>query len=372
MRVLHVVPSFYPAIYYGGPIYTVRSLCRALGDLDCEIKVLTTDANGPTRLHVETSMPTFRNGYSIRYCRTRGGTFSPRLLALLRAHIVWAEVVHLTAVYSFPTLPTLALCKLLNKPVVWSPRGSLQTWPGQAKPRLKSAWNRASLLLTNKATTILHVTSTDEREASETRLPGLRAVVIPNGVDVPETHRRSPSSGELRLLAIGRLHAKKGLENLLDACKMLPTTPGWKLTIAGTGEASYVQNLQQRIDRLKLGGRVELTGLVDGDRREQVFADADLLMVPSFTENFGQVVAEALARGVPVITSKGTPWSEVEQKGCGAWIRNDPKAIAETIGRLRRMPLDRMGLAGREWMRAEFSWAARAREMYALYQESLA
>ena len=309
VQVLHVVPSFYPALYYGGPIYSVRSLCRSLRELDCEIRVLTTDANGPVDLPVETALAKPLDGYSVRYCRRwAADSISPKLLTLLRAHIAWADVVHLTAIYSFPTFPTLALCKLLHKPVIWSPRGALQDWEGSERIGLKRIWDRMCLGLTNKASTVLHVTSFDEKVASENRLPGLRSVVIPNGVDVPPAQRRIAPSEDFRLLFIGRLHIKKGLENLLDACHRLPASLRWRLTIAGTGEPAYVRKLLERIHRLELGSFVRTSGLVEGDAREEVFADADLLIVPSFTENFGQVIAEGLVRGLPVIASKATPW----------------------------------------------------------------
>src|SRR5438874_1970191 len=115
LKVLHVSPSFYPAIVYGGPTYSVYALCRSLVNQACQVRVLTTDANGPnavlavnTRDEVEASP-----GLMVRYChRVADVSVSPTLLRLLAGYISWADVVHLTAVFSFPTIPTLFACKV--------------------------------------------------------------------------------------------------------------------------------------------------------------------------------------------------------------------------------------------------------------------
>src|SRR5206468_7028271 len=122
-------PSFYPALVYGGPTYSVYMLCRSLNGHACELRVLTTDANGPNSvLAVNTKRAVeISPGLFVRYChRIADVSISPTLLRLLAAYVWWADVIHLTAVYSFPTIPTLLACKILGKPVVWSPRGMLQ------------------------------------------------------------------------------------------------------------------------------------------------------------------------------------------------------------------------------------------------------
>lgn len=127
MKIVHIVPSFAPAWRYGGPINTVLQLCRQLARNGCEVRVLTTDANGPDAV---LDIPTARevdtgDGLRVRYCaRLMPESVSVRLLRELPRYLRWADVVHLTAVYSFPTIPTLLACKLMDKPVVWSPRGS--------------------------------------------------------------------------------------------------------------------------------------------------------------------------------------------------------------------------------------------------------
>jgi glycosyltransferase involved in cell wall biosynthesis len=219
----------------------------------------------------------------------------------------------------------------------------------------------------------LHLTSEQERLDTLARFPKLRAVVIPNGVDLPAELNSTESDRELRLLFIGRLDPIKGIENLLAACGMLPFSSqmGWRLTIAGWGKPAYVAQIKKQIVALGLTEREQMAGEVLGDAKRKLFENSDVALVPSYTENFGIVVAEALAYGIPVIASKGTPWSGLERKGCGLWVENDPATLASAIRRISLMPLRDMGLRGREWMQREFSWRSVAQQMLDLYRESV-
>ncbi len=153
------------------------------------------------------------------------------------------------------------------------------------------------------------VTKQDEARESRTRITRVAAVeIIANGVEIPQTlPSQGPwqQDGKLRLMFIGRLHQKKGIENLLQAMKRLD--PDDTLVICGTGDSEYTASLKQMTHALELEGRVQFRGQVDGPARLQAFSEADVCIVPSFTENFAMVNAEALAHGVPVIASRGTP-----------------------------------------------------------------
>jgi len=370
MRVLHVVPSFYPAFNYGGPITSVYELCAGLVRQGCEVRVLTTDANGLSAvLDVARDAPvTLPPGVSVRYCpRIFRHSVSPQLARQLAPSIRWADLVHLTAVYNFPTIPTLAACRWLRKPLVWSPRGALQRWPSSRRPVMKSGWESLCRRLAPRGM-LLHVTSEQEAAESAAKFPHTSVAVIPNGVEIPQRLEHGNGSGDLRLLFLGRIDPKKGIENLLAACQRLtnPERP-WSLTIAGSGDAVYTAGLQEDARKLGLHDRVSFVGEVRGQAKADLFAGSDLAIFPSHTENFAMVVAEALAHGVPVVASKGTPWAGVEQHGCGLWVENDPATLAATIERMSRMPLADMGQRGRRWMEEEFAWETVAREMLRLY-----
>jgi glycosyltransferase involved in cell wall biosynthesis len=374
MKVLHVAPSFYPAFRYGGPTRTVYGLCKELARQGAEVRVLTTDANGPESLvgvsgkKEELLAP----GFSVRYCRrVMRGSVSVELLWHLLSSVRWADVVHLTAVYSFPTIPTLQVCRRLEKPVIWSPRGALQRWKGSTRPWLKTVWEcLCKRVAPNR--TILHVTSMEERRDSQKRFPDFEAVVVPNGVEMPADLHSVTGNGTLRLLFLGRLHPVKGVENLLEACRLLEIGQNltWSLTIAGTGEADYVESLRSRISALGLSQKVVMVGEIVGDAKQRLFEHADLTIVPSFMENFGLVVAESLAHGVPVIASKGTPWEGLERVGCGLWVDQDPDSLAKAIELASRMPLREMGGRGRAWMKKDFSWDSIGRRMAQLYRST--
>ena len=374
MNVLHVSPSFFPASVYGGPIESVYRLCRHLALNGCSVRVLTTDANGADRvLDVDKEREVeLAEGVRVRYChRLVPHSVSFMLLRLLPSYIRWADVVHLTAVYSFPTLPTLLACKIMGKPVVWSPRGALQRWEGSTRLRVKAVWERVCRSIAPKRL-VLHVTSEEEAKESLERVRGLETAVIPNGIEIPEKVRHVDGNGTLRLVYLGRLHPKKGIENLLAACTMLNSSSGvpWSLTIAGGGDPSYTERLLCRTKEMALSKQVQMVGDVAGESKRRLFENTDITVVPSHTENFGMVVAEALTHGVPVIASKGTPWKQVEKIGCGLWVDNDPESLAKAIEQMSKMPLREMGQRGREWMGREFGWDIRAKEMIKCYEQA--
>jgi glycosyltransferase involved in cell wall biosynthesis len=338
-----------------------------------ELRVLTTDSDGPRRIDAKAFPMRLPEGYDVYYCgRWFGADIAPRMFWRLPRMIRWADVVHLTAVYSPPTIPTLALCRLFRKPVMWSTRGALQGWRERTRKNLKSVWEKTCDLLCSPDRVMLHATSEPERVASVERIKHASAVVISNGIESPPTNgnQRPQTHDGLRLLYLGRLHPVKGIENLLKA--MATMTNGVTLSVCGEGEADYQARLNSLAAELDLSQRVTFHGRVDGEAKEKQFAEADLCVVPSFTENFCNVVAESLARGVPVVASKGTPWARVTEVGCGLWVDNDPVMLAGAIRQMQGMPLSQMGERGRRWMQREFSWPNIAEQMTQQYETLIA
>src|SRR6185503_4634322 len=135
------------------------------------------------------------------------------------------------------------------------------------------------------------------------------------------------------LLYIGRLDPKKAIDNLLRALAKLRDDK-IHLRICGSGQPDYLSYLQDLRRDLALEGSVTFVGAVEGAAKMQEFLSADTLVLPSHTENFGMVVAEALAHGTPVIASRGSPWPELEERGAGYWVTNDPQSLAEAVRRI--------------------------------------
>ncbi|MGZ8158686.1 MAG: glycosyltransferase [Methylobacter sp.] len=379
MNILHITPAYYPATYWGGAIFSVYALNNALACLPgASLTVLTTDSAGPQlkdRLDQTGPNGLYPNQWVIMTRRVAGACISVKLLQKLPGLVRSADVVHLTAAYSFPTIPTLLICRIFNKPLVWSPRGAIQDayeWKGTKHRKLKRCWewlcNR--LILCDRV--MMHTTSERERVATQQRLPRATAMIVPNGVDVPDTlpARDWLPDGRLRLIYLGRLSPKKGIENLLEAISRLKNT-NVSLTIYGAGDTGYTVKLKALADRLGLLGSVlSFAGHVDGEAKSAAFANADVCVIPSYTENFCMVVAEALAHGVPVVASHGTPWAEVEKRHCGLWVDNSPDSLAQAIAGIGTMELPEMGGRGRKWMKQEFSWNVVAKNMLTLYSKA--
>ncbi len=372
MKILHITPSFFPATGYGGPTSSGYGLCNSLVDIPgIELKVITTDSDGPfgNRFPVRSFPLRMPAGYDVYYCRRWfGADIAPEQLWRLPSMILWADVVHLTAVYSPPTIPTLLVCKLLRKPVVWSLRGALQRWQGTSRTRTKKAWESICNILCDRSRVVFHLTSEEEASASIASLKRASSIVIPNGVDIPASSERAfRPGGRLRLLYLGRLHPIKGLENLLHALERLDEKVS--LAICGNGDPIYEAQLKALTRDLSLNERVKFHGRISESERQNFFGNADACVIPSYSENFGMVVAESLAAGVPVVASTGTPWKRLDENGCGLWVQNSAEELATGIQCLLRLSLPDMGRKGRAWMQREFSWAGVGERMVSQYAE---
>ena len=376
LKIATIAPSFFPAHSYGGPIRSTLQLAQGLVRAGCEVRVLTTNTAGkravldldPAREH------TLSGGVHVRYARrVLPESVAPELLLRLPAYLAWCDVVHLVGNYNFPTFPTLLAARVRDKPLFWSPRGALQRWSGTRKPQLRAAFEQLATRLLPR-TSVLHVTSEEEGRESAARLGGLPYVVIPNGVPIPASVRHEPSEGTLRLGYLGRLDPKKGLPSLLGACALLPSlgVTSFELTIAGGGAPEYEEFLHAQRRTLGLTQEVRFTGELSDAAKADFFAEVDLLVMPSHTENFGIVVAEALAHAVPVIASRATPWSALVAQDCGLWIDNTPEELARGIALLHKRDLRAMGERGRRFVQESFGWDGLCTRMIASYEGALA
>jgi glycosyltransferase involved in cell wall biosynthesis len=383
LRVAYVIHSFDPAYFYGGPPQVARHLTAALARRGCDVRVLTTNANGPDVLDVETGRELeIEPGLRIRYCRRRTlashspslTAASPELLARIPSYARWADVLHVNSVYDLPTIPSLIAAKALGKPVAWSLHGGLQRWEGRSRALLKAVWELTCRAAAPRRLCIL-VTSPEEEKEARKRFPGTRVASIPHGVVVPPAVVSEPRGNRagLRLLFLGRLDPIKGIENLLHACRLLGSDGelDWSLTLAGTGESGYEASLRELAETLQVSRRVRFAGRVVGEDKARLLGESDLMVVPSHSENFGMVVAESLAHELPVVASTGTPWSDIETVGCGAWVENTAEALAGAIRRLSEADLRECGRRGRAWMLREFQWDGIADRMIALYRDLL-
>lgn len=360
MRLLHVVPHLDEEA--AGPTQSVMRLCESLAAMGNQVDLHTMaggrQPNGvQLHVHKEWRLP------------PRFG-FSPQLRAKLAAASRSADIVHNHSLWSYPNMAAGLACPP-DKILVTSPRGTLAPAARQRsrwKKRLFAPLQRPAI----ERAACLHATSA--MELQDIRAAGLRqpVIVLPNGIDVPAIDDASQPHGEKqRLLFLGRIHPIKGIEMLLQAWQAVQAShPGWELVIAGKGDLTYVVTLQDMAATLKLK-RIKFHGAIYGEAKHRLFQSADLFVLPTHTENFGMAVAEALARAVPVITTRGAPWAGLVSTGSGWWIERDLDTLTESLDMAMRSSNDElveMGQKGRDWMIRDFAWESVAHQMEVAYR----
>jgi glycosyltransferase involved in cell wall biosynthesis len=382
MRILHVVPSYLPAVRYGGPIFTVHGLCRALAGRGHELQVFTTNIDGAGVTPTPIGTPVDLDGVQIRYfpCPlVRRLYWAPELVRALRHEIGKLDIVHLHSVFLWPTWAAARVARNAGVPYVLSPRGMLVKDLIARRSRLaKSAWIYLVEKTNIEQAAALHMTSQIEGTEVERfgwRLPPL--AFIPNAIDDPllaDSGKVAPdieaiTSQQPLILFLGRLSWKKGLDRLLRA---FASTDAGTLAIVGTDDENFAPKLVKLAEDLQVADRVRiLPRTVVGVEKEHLFAAARLFVLPSYSENFGNTVLEAMRRSVPVVVTAEVGAAEIVQKsGAGFVVVGDPEPLGSAIRLLTAdLGLARsMGEAGRRHAAAHFTWDYVATQMEDLYK----
>jgi glycosyltransferase involved in cell wall biosynthesis len=253
----------------------------------------------------------------------------------------------------------------------------LEPWALQFKARKKQlAWVAYQRRIVAGSSALV-ATSDQERDSVKKLFPQHPVAVIPNGVPFPQTvpdRASRPSTDRANLLFMSRVHPVKNLLSLVHAWGEVCSTPSrkrWILQIAGPDELDHTREVMALVDSLGLESRVEFLGPVGENNKDKLLDAADLFVLPSFSENFGIVVAEALAYGLPVIASKGTPWSDLVQRGCGWWADPAPEPLAQALAEaidLSNAQRHGMGLRGRDFAQGAFSWDGIGSSTIQLYE----
>ncbi len=383
MKLLYAAPYFSPAKSYGGPVTAATSLCRVLASGGIEIRVITSDADGPRRIRREMVAREPLNGVEVHYSkRFLSELWAPGLAWQALKGIVWADAAYVWGAF-FWALPLVSwACLFARRPLLVSPGGMLFEEALAAKSFKKRLhlWLAAPF---GRPLFHLHATSDAEAAAIKARWPKAEVTVIPNGVEMPEL--RAPAGpSEAKgvptpyLLYLGRLHPHKRVDRIVKAFAAVAKNEKEgsepSLFIAGAGDANCEARLKKLSKDLGLASRVHFLGHIEGAEKSRLLANAHGLVLASKSENFGMSVAEALAHGTPCVVTKTAPWEGLERERCGFWVDDSEEALADGMRRMMALsPEERraMGERGREWMKRDFSWESVAKQMLKLYQELL-
>ncbi|MEA2236565.1 MAG: hypothetical protein QOC81_1289 [Thermoanaerobaculia bacterium] len=368
MRILHVVPTYLPATRYGGPIYAVHGLCRALAARGHEVDVFTTNVDGELDSEVPLGAPADLDGVRVHYFASSSGLkrrlyVSQSMRLALAEHVPAYDLLHLHSVFLWPTYAAARAAERAHVPYVVTPRGMLVPELIRRKSALaKRSWIQFVERRTFRQASAVHFTAQREwDDARQISIPLPSPFIVPNGIDLPAA--ASGFRREDTLLFLGRINWKKGLDRLLDAVQQVP---GVKLVIAGNDEEELTPKLRAQAETLGIADRVDFRGPVGGTAKEELLQTATALVLPSLSENFGNVVLEAMAAAMPVIVTPEVGLaSDVASAGAGIVCSNLPEPLAAAIRNLLSDHEARiaMGRRGRDLVIARFTWDRVAAQM---------
>jgi glycosyltransferase involved in cell wall biosynthesis len=357
----------------------MHNLARELRVGGDDVRVVTTNANGPYPSRVTAGRWIEHEGVPVFYGHRlpRTGDVSWDAWRAVVREARSADLIHVSGIFYWMNFAAAAASRRHGVPVVISPRGMLDPQALAFSSRKKAWFFRLGGSRALSEAAAIHVTSEMERAHVAARHPGARIEVVPNGVIVPtddELARWTSVRANTRtVLFIGRIHPKKNVIALVKAWASIASRhPDARLVLVGPDDHGHRAEVEQAISALGIDRSVRLAGFMAGEELSRLLATSVCLAMPSLTENFGNVVTEALAHRVPVIASTGTPWAGLREHDCGWWV--DPTVEAQARALDEALSLDpatraAKGERGRRWMIDSFSWTALARRMADFYRD---
>jgi glycosyltransferase involved in cell wall biosynthesis len=334
LSILFPTGSFYPA-QTGGPDNSVYWITKALMDQGVQVSVVSTDRGLPPSIPRNEWLD---NDFArIVYTRNWIHYLPLNLIRQAFRKLKSTHVLHLTMIF-YPASFLMAILNQLfyKKPVVWSIRGDFD--PHMME---RSSWKKRPVVFLIrrwlKKKVVFHSTCDAETQYAKANLgKDIEVVQLTNYMELPD---QITAQKEKYLLYLGRIDSKKAIENLIEALDESKyfRASGFRLKIAGDHRNPYGKKLMDLVDQLNLKEQVAFVGHISGRAKQKLLAAAYFLIMPSHTENFGIVVAEALAQGTPAVASIHTPWQILEQKGAGFWVDNQIDGLANCLDRILQL-----------------------------------
>lgn len=385
MRILHVTPTYIPAYRYGGPIRVVHELNKWLVRAGVDITVYTTDIDGPNNLKVETGKEMLMDGVKVVYFPAsfpRSWFYSREMAKAIKTNIGKFNVVHVTSTFLAPSFLVWKYSKFFA-PYIISTRGNFMKETFSKKYwKKKIYYEFIEKKVLAKASAVHFTAKMEYKEYKDQKFPLKKEIILPNGID-DETFSKRPEKGAFRsklglggkkiILFMSRISWKKGFDTLIPAMKeLIREIPNAVLVVAGGDDERYLSTVKKMIDEEGISSHVIFTGLLTGAEQVGAYQDSDVFVLPSYSENFANVLLEAGYFRLPVVATEGVALAEdFAEAAAGFKIRKDVRELsyALTLVLSNREVAKRMGEAGERLVREKFFWPEIAGEMINAYNE---
>lgn len=339
ITVLYPTSAYFPS-QVGGPANSIYWMCSGLRQSSqINTIVLATNA-GINRIDNIQLNNWYKNGNnSFMFIKSKG-LFPLKLIFRSLRIMPKIDILHLNSFFYPPSLILAILNALFfHKKLVLSIRGELYPFALKSfRPKLKKLFIKVWKFILPK--TIVHCTVAKEEHYVKSVLgEKTNTILIPNYILRPKTSYKFNDQEVKYFLFLGRIHKIKGLENMIEALSQSNSfrKSSVIVKVAGKGEEQYFNELITLTKQKNLEEKIQFIGHVEGESKEELLANAYFLILPSYTENFGNVVVESLMHGTPAITSTGTPWEVLERKNCGFWTNNQAEDLSYTIDKALKL-----------------------------------
>ena len=361
MKIIHYIPSIDRIA--GGTSTYMQVLGKELGKL-AEVHIITHSSDNPLPI----------SNCKIHYVSVYNpinGRFKNEVSKLF--DVIKPDLVHVNCCWMPACAFVQQMAQKRNIKVVLTPHGMLEPWI--IKRHYWTLKFPALMLYQKNAickADCLQATAESEKKNLLKLGYNSNIKIVKLGIDAESITMKTSWKKSKQLLFLSRVHVKKGINYLIEAADILRNElQGYKIVVAGEGDADYIATLKQQIVDKGLQDIIQLIGGVYGDKKWELFQTSDFFVLPTHSENFGLAIAESLASGTPVITTVGTPWNNLNSSNSGAWIEIGTQPLVETLRRFLALSdgeLETMGKNGRKLIETKYSAKVMAEEMMEVYK----